>query len=488
MMTVDQIRQLAVAGHEIGSHSITHPYLTQATDPVLKAELEQSRTLLQTITQRPVLSLAYPFGDYDARVIAATKAAGYTSARSVEEGYVSRMDVEAFDLRVQNMTATTTIGTFKAWVDYAKAHNYWLTIVYHEVVPDGSPVCTDPETVSPCLGPYDTTVSLFRAQLDYLQSSGMGPGVMPVGKAFALAQGELHAPVAGTVVLQRAGTTTAHAVTAGFTDPDGDAVTLHYEWALDGSVLDGVTGATVDFAAIGRDPRGQTLSVRVYATDPDGYASPTVEAAAVVVNTAPSAGTVTLAPAAPLVEDTLTATPAGFADDDGDALTMTYAWSRNGTPVTGSGSTLSTAGFAAGDTIRVEGRADDGHGGQSPAAVAEVRLGARTPQATATPTPAPSATPAPTVTPDRTGPAITIVGPKARRYTLGRRLKLSFTVKDPAGVKSVTATLRRTGGPARKVRANTTIRLTRRGRYVFRVTATDRLGNTAARQVVFRVV
>ena len=98
-----------------------------------------------------VRNFAYPFGDYDARVIAAEEAAGYRSGRSVDEGYNSRLDLEPYDIRVQNMTPGTTPEQFKSWIDYAKAHNYWLVIVYHEVVPESAPRCTnttaDPDAV-----------------------------------------------------------------------------------------------------------------------------------------------------------------------------------------------------------------------------------------------------------------------------------------------------------------------------------------------------
>ena len=54
------------------------------------------------------MDLAYPFGSYDARVIAAAKVAGYRSARSVEEGYNAEPDLEPFDIRGQNILRTTT--------------------------------------------------------------------------------------------------------------------------------------------------------------------------------------------------------------------------------------------------------------------------------------------------------------------------------------------------------------------------------------------
>jgi hypothetical protein len=180
-MTRAQLRELADDGHEVGSHTITHPDLAKLDDAALTRELQESKTLLEQIAGRPVTGIAYPFGSYDARVIETAKALGYESGRSVEEGYNGMLDLERFDIRGQNILDTTTIEDFKSWVDHAKAHNYWLVVIYHEIVPDGR----EP-------GPYGTTVSRFREQLDYLEASGID--VLTAGEAFAAAQAELHPP------------------------------------------------------------------------------------------------------------------------------------------------------------------------------------------------------------------------------------------------------------------------------------------------------
>ena len=81
------------------------------------------------------------------------------------------------------------------------------------------------------------------------------------------------------------------------------------------------------------------------------------------MNDAPTAGTVSIAPASPTTNQMLTASPAGFADDDGDTLTYHYVW-KNGTTVVGGDSptlNLSVAGNGdKGDTIHVYVSASDG--------------------------------------------------------------------------------------------------------------------------------
>lgn len=79
-MTWSQLGDLAEAGWEIGSHTRTHPRLTRLSDEELDRELRGSREAIEQALGRPCTSLAYPFGDVDARVAAAAAEAGYVAA------------------------------------------------------------------------------------------------------------------------------------------------------------------------------------------------------------------------------------------------------------------------------------------------------------------------------------------------------------------------------------------------------------------------
>lgn len=79
-MSWDDIRALADAGWEVGSHTRSHPYLTKVDDDQLERELVESRETCEEMLDRPCRSLAYPYGDHDARVVAQTAAAGYAAA------------------------------------------------------------------------------------------------------------------------------------------------------------------------------------------------------------------------------------------------------------------------------------------------------------------------------------------------------------------------------------------------------------------------
>jgi peptidoglycan/xylan/chitin deacetylase (PgdA/CDA1 family) len=64
----------------VGSHSHTHPQLSQLSDEDLALELSLSKNLLERWTEKSVRHVAFPSGEYDDRVIRAVKGAGYESA------------------------------------------------------------------------------------------------------------------------------------------------------------------------------------------------------------------------------------------------------------------------------------------------------------------------------------------------------------------------------------------------------------------------
>lgn len=57
----------------IQSHTVTHPNLRQSKD--LNYELGKSKDALETITHKPIIAIAYPYGDFNEQVI--TTAANY---------------------------------------------------------------------------------------------------------------------------------------------------------------------------------------------------------------------------------------------------------------------------------------------------------------------------------------------------------------------------------------------------------------------------
>jgi peptidoglycan/xylan/chitin deacetylase (PgdA/CDA1 family) len=78
-----QLRELTDAGWEVGSHTMTHPWLTGVDDARLELELRGSKRRCEEALGLPCLTLAYPKSDFDDRVERATGDAGYEAAAAL---------------------------------------------------------------------------------------------------------------------------------------------------------------------------------------------------------------------------------------------------------------------------------------------------------------------------------------------------------------------------------------------------------------------
>ncbi|MEZ4462823.1 MAG: fibrinogen-like YCDxxxxGGGW domain-containing protein [bacterium] len=115
-------------------------------------------------------------------------------------------------------------------------------------------------------------------------------------------------------------------VVAPSTDPDGDSVTYTYAWTLNGNPT-AQTGASV---SVGFTARGHVWACTATPTD-GNLAGPSATASTTIVNSGPTTPQATITPASPTTTNALTCTITTPATDpDGDTLTYTYAWSKNG--------------------------------------------------------------------------------------------------------------------------------------------------------------
>jgi len=79
-MSWDELRRLSDAGWEIGSHTCSHPVLTELGDAEAADELRRSRRVCEVEIGKACTALAYPFGIFDGRVARLAEAAGYEAA------------------------------------------------------------------------------------------------------------------------------------------------------------------------------------------------------------------------------------------------------------------------------------------------------------------------------------------------------------------------------------------------------------------------
>ncbi len=98
MMDMDQIREWLASGHEIGSHTLTHPFLTQLPCASAKEEILASRKKLEDLFGRPIEHFCYPYGDWNQSVRDLVAEAGYRTACTTDAG-INTPEVSPFELK-----------------------------------------------------------------------------------------------------------------------------------------------------------------------------------------------------------------------------------------------------------------------------------------------------------------------------------------------------------------------------------------------------
>ncbi|MFA7654163.1 MAG: polysaccharide deacetylase family protein [Candidatus Magasanikbacteria bacterium] len=104
-MTYDMLRDLQMAGMEIGSHSVSHKRMIKLTYEQMFYEAADSKRVLEKYLDESVNFFAYPYGLYNLEVLRAVKLAGYQSALTTRWfNYSNKKDGPYFAprLRVDN--------------------------------------------------------------------------------------------------------------------------------------------------------------------------------------------------------------------------------------------------------------------------------------------------------------------------------------------------------------------------------------------------
>ena len=111
-LDASQIRTLHDCGIEFGSHTATHPLLTTLASERQEQELTESKRGLEALVKAPVLSIAYPGGDFDEVTERCTRAAGYCLAFTTIPG-VNFPGTSLMSLRRTEVSASDTMAIFK---------------------------------------------------------------------------------------------------------------------------------------------------------------------------------------------------------------------------------------------------------------------------------------------------------------------------------------------------------------------------------------
>jgi peptidoglycan/xylan/chitin deacetylase (PgdA/CDA1 family) len=154
--TSAQLAEMAAAGHEIGSHTVTHANLATLTEEQMIAELKNSKLAIQTITGYPCRTLGIPDGQYNDYALQML-AGFYEAARCSNQGLNYYGDASrTFNYKAYFMDSPgRTLADMKSLVDSAVSEKAWLVISMHEIV-ESNPTS------------WQTLESDFRELVDYV--------------------------------------------------------------------------------------------------------------------------------------------------------------------------------------------------------------------------------------------------------------------------------------------------------------------------------
>jgi peptidoglycan/xylan/chitin deacetylase (PgdA/CDA1 family) len=108
LLDVGEIREMQSDGITFGSHTQSHPALTRISLEEAARELQGSRKTLESLLERPVTALCYPFAKQNRIIRGLTRQAGY-SAAVIGRGGTNRVWTDQYALRRIKIDTSTTI-------------------------------------------------------------------------------------------------------------------------------------------------------------------------------------------------------------------------------------------------------------------------------------------------------------------------------------------------------------------------------------------
>jgi len=124
-----ELRGMAAAGMEIGSHTVNHVRLTQLDQDRQRFELECSRRQIEDALGSQVRSFAYPYGAWDDICVSAVRDAGYQGACTTRTGWALR-DGNPFLLRRLTVFNSDTVGSLMRKLCFGSHDVSWPSLAH----------------------------------------------------------------------------------------------------------------------------------------------------------------------------------------------------------------------------------------------------------------------------------------------------------------------------------------------------------------------
>ena len=164
----DKWRNAANQGHEIASHTNTHPHLPLLSLTAMEEEIGESKTIIDNqITSQQCVTFCYPYGEYDddAKAFAENY---YIAARGIS----CDLNTSPYDFYAMNACGDSngkSLAQIESYTDDAEQQGEWLITYYHNL--DGTSYWTIDEFTSYLdhLETKDLWVGTFGSVVKYIK-------------------------------------------------------------------------------------------------------------------------------------------------------------------------------------------------------------------------------------------------------------------------------------------------------------------------------
>ncbi len=116
-VTWEQLREMAAAGMEIGSHSLDHLDLRNRTNTFLNNQIADSRRLIESRLGISVKTFSYPAGKYDDRALGVTRTSGYLGAVTEIQG-TQQSNSDIFEMRRVRVRGNYSLADYANWLNW----------------------------------------------------------------------------------------------------------------------------------------------------------------------------------------------------------------------------------------------------------------------------------------------------------------------------------------------------------------------------------
>jgi peptidoglycan/xylan/chitin deacetylase (PgdA/CDA1 family) len=175
-MSWAQIGAMQKAGHEIACHSVSHPDLTTLTDHDIMSQLNGCK---DTLSKRygAIPNFASPYGaetghtvNLISKVFGSQRNTNGDLSDGIDDSDVNvAANFSRYDIMGVTVKQDTTIAQLEQLLAYAKAHNAWVVLTYHQADDQNSKYALD--------------IAHMQQQLDYLSKSNIR--IVTVNQALA---------------------------------------------------------------------------------------------------------------------------------------------------------------------------------------------------------------------------------------------------------------------------------------------------------------